>query len=93
MVGSAGFVAPLDENRVEIAYSTPLEHQGRGYATRTAAALVVIAQAAAPGIEVYAKTLPEHGPSPAILTRFPGFRRIGTAIDHEIIRRGLRLPI
>ena len=83
VVGGGGFVGPPDDSRVEIAYFTLPQHEGRGYAGRTAAALVSIARAALPRIEVYAKTLPEDGPSPAILTRL-GFRRIGTAIDHEI---------
>lgn len=83
VVGGGGFVGPPDGNRVEIAYFTLPEHEGRGHARRTAAALVAIARAALPGIEVYAKTAPEDGPSPAILERL-GFRRIGAAIDHEI---------
>ena len=83
VVGGGGFVGPPDANRVEIAYFTLPEHEGQGHARRTAAALVAIARAARPGIEIYAKTLPEDGPSPAILRRL-GFALIGTAIDHEI---------
>ena len=83
IVGSGGFVGPPQDNRVEIAYGALPEYRGRGYARCTAAALVDIARAAEPGIELYAKTLPEDGPSPAILKRL-GFKRIGTAIDHEI---------
>jgi len=83
VVGGGGFVGPPDDNRVEFAYFTLPEHEGRGQATRTAAALVALARAALPQVEVYAKTLPEDGPSPAILRRL-GFRLIGTAIDHEI---------
>ena len=82
-VGGGGFVAPPEDNRVEIAYFTLPGLEGRGYAKRTAAALVAIARAASPGIEVYAKTLPEDGPSPAILRRL-GFLLTGTTIDHEI---------
>jgi ribosomal-protein-alanine N-acetyltransferase len=83
VVGTGGFVAPPEDNRVEIAYGTLPDHGGRGHAGRTAAALIVIARGARPGVEIYAKTLPEDGPSPAILRRL-GFQRIGTAIDHEI---------
>ena len=83
VVGGGGFVGPPDDNRVEIAYFTLPEHEGQGHARRTATALIAIARAARPGIEVYAKTLPEDGPSPAILRRL-GFELIGTAIDHEI---------
>jgi RimJ/RimL family protein N-acetyltransferase len=83
VVGTGGFVAPPEDDRVEIAYGTLSGQEGRGYARRTAAALIAIARAARPGVEIYAKTLPEDGPSPAILRRL-GFRLIGTAIDHEI---------
>ena len=83
VVGSGGFVGPPEDDRVEIAYGTLPEYEGRGYAGRTAAALIAIARADDPEIEVYAKTLPEDGPSPAILKRL-GFKLIGTAIDHEI---------
>ncbi len=83
VVGTGGFVGPPVDGRVEIAYGSLPEHQGQGHATRTAAALIAIARAARPGIGIYAKTLPEDGPSPSILKRL-GFRLIGTAIDHEI---------
>jgi RimJ/RimL family protein N-acetyltransferase len=83
VVGGGGFVAPPEDGRVEIAYFTLAGRVGRGHGTRTAAALVAIARAARPRIEVYAKTAPDDGPSPAILRRL-GFRLIGTAIDHEI---------
>ena len=83
VVGTGGFVAPPEGNRVEIAYGTVAEYEGRGFAGRTAAALIAIARATRPGVEIYAKTLPEDGPSPAILRRL-GFQLIGTAIDHEI---------
>jgi RimJ/RimL family protein N-acetyltransferase len=83
VVGTGGFVSPPEDNRVEIAYGTLSGHEGQGHARRTAAALIAIARAAHPGVEIYAKTLPEDGPSPAILRRL-GFKLIGTAIDHEI---------
>jgi [ribosomal protein S5]-alanine N-acetyltransferase len=82
-VGGGAFVGPPGNNRVEIAYFTLPEHQFRGYARRTAAALVAIARDVRPSIEIYAKTAPEEGPSTAILERL-GFRRTDTAIDHEI---------
>jgi RimJ/RimL family protein N-acetyltransferase len=82
-VGGGAFVGPPREAAVEIAYFTLPEHQGRGHATRTAAALIGIARGAAPTVGVCAKTAPRHGPSTAILARL-GFRRIGVAVDHEI---------
>jgi RimJ/RimL family protein N-acetyltransferase len=82
-VGGGGFVGPPEGGRVEIAYHTLPEHQSRGYATRTAASLIAIARETWPEIHIYAKTLPEWGPSGALLARL-GFQRIGTTIDHEI---------
>ncbi|NWP89588.1 GNAT family N-acetyltransferase, partial [Escherichia coli] len=74
---------PPAGNRVEIAYFTRSDHQRRGVATRTARQLVEIARRHAPGIELYAKTMPEENASTRILAGL-GFRRIGTDIDHEI---------
>ena len=82
-VGGGAFVGPPTDNRVEIAYFTQPERQGRGYAAKTAAALVALAREARPGVEIWAKTEPEPGPSPSIHARL-GFARDGTAIDHEI---------
>jgi [ribosomal protein S5]-alanine N-acetyltransferase len=82
-VGGGAFVGPPHDGRVEIAYFTRPEHQARGYAGKTAAALIVIARQARPGLAIYAKTAPEAGPSPSILTRL-GFERIGSVVDHEI---------
>ena len=83
VVGTGGFAGPPEDNRVEIAYGTLPEYERRGYAGRTAQALIAIAYAALPGVEIYAKTLPEDGPSPRVLRRL-GLRLIGTAIDHDI---------
>ena len=83
VVGGGGFVGPPEGGRVEIAYFTRPERQSQGYATRTAAALIAIAREAEPGLAIWAKTLPEPGPSPSVLARL-GFVRDGVAIDHEI---------
>ena len=46
VIGNAGFTGPPDlEGRVEIAYGIVREHQGRGYATEAAGALVAYARA------------------------------------------------
>lgn len=82
-VGGGAFVGPPADGRVEIAYFTLPELRSRGHATRTAAQLIAIARHARPGIAIWAKTLPEPGPSASILARL-GFRRAGTAVDHEI---------
>jgi ribosomal-protein-alanine N-acetyltransferase len=82
-VGGGAFVGPPQGGRVEIAYFTRPEHQARGYARKTAAALIAIARQARPDLAIWAKTEPQPGPSPAILERL-GFQRDGVAIDHEI---------
>jgi [ribosomal protein S5]-alanine N-acetyltransferase len=82
-VGGGAFVGPPANNRVEIAYFTLPEHEGQGVATRTARHLIDIARRSAPGIELYAKTMPEENASTRILAKL-GFERIGTVIDHEI---------
>jgi [ribosomal protein S5]-alanine N-acetyltransferase len=82
-VGGGAFVGAPADNRVEIAYFTRAGHEGRGIATRTARRLVAIARRHSPGIEIYAKTMPEAGASTRILARL-GFERIGVTTDHEI---------
>ena len=58
-VGGGALVGKPRDNRVEIAYFTAAEFEGRGYATRTAAELVAIARNALPGIIIAAFTLRE----------------------------------
>jgi [ribosomal protein S5]-alanine N-acetyltransferase len=82
-VGGGAFVGPPSENRVEIAYFTSPQHEGRGVATQTAGHLVEIARSTAPGIELYAKTMPETNASTRILTKL-GFEQVGIVTDHEI---------
>jgi RimJ/RimL family protein N-acetyltransferase len=83
VVGGGAFVCPPQEGQVEIAYFTRQGLEGRGHAKKTAAALVATAREALPGVVVRAKTAPQPGPSPAILTRL-GFQRDGVVVDHEI---------
>jgi RimJ/RimL family protein N-acetyltransferase len=73
-VGTCSFKAPVQENRVEIAYFTFPEHEGRGYATRMAQALVALAVEAQPGVLVTAQTLPAEGASTSLLKKL-GFQR------------------
>lgn len=82
-VGGGAFVGPPGNGRVEIAYFILDEHQGKGFATRTARELVTIARAAEPEIEVFAKTAPEPNASTAVLSRL-GFEMIGTTTDDEV---------
>ena len=82
-VGGGAFVGPPQDGRVEIAYFIRPEHQGRGLARQTAAALVAIARQAHQGIAIWAKTAPAPGPSASILEAL-GFERDGVVQDHEI---------
>lgn len=75
-VGTCAFKTPPRKNRVEIAYFTFPEYEGRGIATRMAALLVEIAFRETPGITVVAQTLPEENASTTVL-RKNGFRLVG----------------
>jgi ribosomal-protein-alanine N-acetyltransferase len=81
-VGGGAFVGPPRDGFVEIAYFT-LEHElGKGFASRTAAALMRIAQTADPLIGLKAFTLKEENPSTRILMKL-GFTIVGTAKDEH----------
>jgi ribosomal-protein-alanine N-acetyltransferase len=69
IVGSCGFKGAPAGNRVEIAYFTFPEFEGRGLATKMAHQLVDIALAASPGITIAAQTLPEENASTSILNK------------------------
>ena len=81
-VGGGAFVGAPKDNCVEIAYYTVKELEGRGYAGKTAAALVDIARKAASEIALVAHTLPEQNASTAILAKL-GFTQTGTAEDPD----------
>lgn len=83
VVGGGAFVGAPTQNRVEIAYFTPPEHEGKGLASRTVDALVGIAMGEDPFIEVFAKTLPVLNASTMILSKL-GFRNIGCVADDDI---------
>jgi ribosomal-protein-alanine N-acetyltransferase len=80
IVGTCAFTAPPREDKVEIAYFTFPEFEGRGVATAMARELIVIARAAVPAIIVTARTLPQRNASNSILEKL-GFRFFAT-IDH-----------
>ena len=88
VVGGGAFVQPAQAGRVEIAYYTEPGQEGRGFATRTAQALVYIARAAAPGVVVFAKTLPEQNASTRILEKL-GFAFAGETTDEDVGRAWL----
>ena len=80
VVGTCAFTAPPREDKVEIAYFTFPEFEGRGVATAMARELIGIARAAVPAIIVTAHTLPQRNASNSILEKL-GFEFFST-IDH-----------
>jgi [ribosomal protein S5]-alanine N-acetyltransferase len=83
VIGSAGFKGPPDaEGVVEIAYAIAPGHQGRGYATEAAAALVAFALGDGRVRGVRAHTLPTPNASTRVLAKC-GFERVGEVVDPE----------
>ena len=67
---------------MEIAYGIDPAHQGKGYATEAAEALVLFAFGDDRVRLVRAHTLPEANASTRVLTKC-GFRRTGEVVDPE----------
>ncbi|MGH7531612.1 MAG: GNAT family N-acetyltransferase [Gemmatimonadales bacterium] len=83
VIGVAGFKGPPDASGiVEIAYGIVPDHEGRGYATEAAEALVHFALAREEVRLVRAHTLPEANASTRVLEKC-GFRSVGTVSDPE----------
>lgn len=83
VVGHCGFKGPPDaEGVVEIAYGVDPEHQGKGYATEAAQALVNYVSNQGEVHLIRAHTLPEWNASTRVLTKC-GFERVGEVIDPE----------
>ena len=68
-VGSCGFKTPPKSGEVEIAYGTAKPHQGKGYGTSMARALIKLARETDPQIVVTAQTLPHESPSTKLLRK------------------------
>ena len=82
-VGRCGFKGPpAAEGAVEIAYGIDPAHQGNGYATEAAEALVLFAFGDDRVRVVRAHTLPHANASTRVLTKC-GFRRTGEVVDPE----------
>ena len=81
-VGTCAFKEPPQDNRVELAFFTFPEHEGRGVATRMTELLIGIAVAADPAVTIAAQTLPEESAATAVLRR-NGFRLIGEVENDE----------
>jgi RimJ/RimL family protein N-acetyltransferase len=82
VVGRCGLKGPPVDGVVELAYGVSPEHQGKGYATEAAAALVSYALSHEEVHTVRAHTLPQQSASTRVLTKC-GFRRVGEVIDPE----------
>jgi RimJ/RimL family protein N-acetyltransferase len=83
LIGRCGFKGPPGaDGVVEIAYGVSPEHQGKGFATEAAGALVSYAFGNSQVRLVRAHTLPELNASTRVLTKC-GFQRVGEVIDPE----------
>jgi RimJ/RimL family protein N-acetyltransferase len=83
VIGTAGFKGPPDrEGMVEIAYGIVPDHEGRGYATEAAAALVELAAVSGRVRLIRAHTLPTPNASTRVLAKC-GFEHVGEVIDPE----------
>ena len=83
VVGSCGFKGPpAADGMVEIAYGVAPEHQGKGYATEAAQALVAFAYSSGRVRMVRAHTFSEANASARVLTKC-GFQHLGEVIDPE----------
>ena len=79
-VGTCAFKTAPVNGRVEIAYFTFPDFEGRGIATEMAKRLIAIARAERPGIFITAQTLPVRNASNRILESL-GFELAGIAVD------------
>lgn len=68
-IGACAFKAAPFANKVEIAYFTFPEYQGKGFASRMAQALVEIARAENPNLIIVAQTQPQESASNSILKK------------------------
>ena len=83
VIGTAGFTGPPDaDGTAEIGYGIVPGHQGRGYATEAAAALVAFALADERVRRVRAHTLPTPNASTRVLEKC-GFRHVGDVTHPE----------
>ena len=83
VMGTCGFKGPPGTNGiVEIAYGVAPDHQGKGYATEAAEALVAYAFGMDQVRVVRAHTLPEANASTRVLVK-SGFQPVGEVIDPE----------
>jgi [ribosomal protein S5]-alanine N-acetyltransferase len=83
IIGDAAFKGPpSDDGVVEIAYGIAPEHQGHGFATEAARALIEYAKRAVGVRVVRAHTMSDNLASSRVLTKC-GFRFVGEVIEPE----------
>lgn len=81
-VGTCAFKSPPKGNRIEIAYYTFPQFEGRGHATSMASALMDIAFNAMPGILLVAHTRAEESAATGVLSKL-GFHLTGRGHDRD----------
>jgi ribosomal-protein-alanine N-acetyltransferase len=82
VVGTCSFKGPPVDGIVEIAYGTDADHEGNGYATEAARALVDFASSCEAVCLVRAHTLPDAPASKRVLRKC-GFEYVGETIDPD----------
>lgn len=82
LVGGCGFKGKPKDGRVEIAYGTFPQHQGKGVATQMCQQLLALAWQTDPTLSITARTLPDNIASVGVLKR-NGFVCLGTVSDEE----------
>ena len=82
VMGACMFKGPPIDGVVEIAYGIDPGHQGKGYATEAARALVAYAFSSGQVRLVRAHTLPDAPASKRVLAKC-GFRHVGEVIDPD----------
>jgi ribosomal-protein-alanine N-acetyltransferase len=80
IVGTCGFTAAPNQGRVEIAYFTFPDYEGKGVATQMARQLILMARQADGSVALTAQTLPNRNPSHRVLEKL-GFTCIGS-LEH-----------
>lgn len=86
VVGTCAFKKPPTEGKVEIAYYTFPDFEGKGVATKMAQMLIQIAAATDSSVLVTAQTLPENNPSTSILRKlgFVNTRTVNHPEDGDV---------
>lgn len=80
IIGACGFKGKPTDGKVEIAYGTFKQHEGKGVATEMCRQLVLIASTTDPSIRITARTISDTNASATILRR-NGFECKGIVRD------------